>query len=68
MPEQSLRHYSFSQEESIEFNLTYKSRPGIGANPYDNDLEDVDLFAMISAGVGREQFFRAYTREWDEFP
>jgi len=41
--------------------LRYEPRLGLGANPYDTEQEDIDLFALITAGLGREQFFRAYT-------
>jgi hypothetical protein len=53
-------------ETLIEFSLHYKNRFGIGTNPYDNELEDVDLFALIASGIRFEPFFRQYTRDWVE--
>ena len=47
-----------------QFSIFYKERVGIGANPYDNEQEDVDMFAMLAEGFLREQFFRNYTKEW----
>lgn len=49
--------------KETEFTVIYDARLGLGANPYDNEDEDIDLFAMIASGVRLEQFFRNYTRE-----
>jgi hypothetical protein len=57
-------HFTLTHEEKIEFELTYQERIGIGTNPYDNEQEDVDLLAMLAAGMRKEQFFRNYIREW----
>jgi hypothetical protein len=61
------RRYTFSHQEpggtKIEFALCYDKRLGIGANPYDNEDEDVDLFALIASGVRAQPFFRNYTQE-----
>ncbi len=51
-------------EGRINLTLSYRERPGLGANPYDTEPEDVDLLAMIASGLRREQFFRAYTRDY----
>jgi len=50
----------------VEYDLDYQERLGIGTNPYDNEQEDVDLFAMLAAGLRKEQFFRAYVKDWAE--
>lgn len=44
--------------------MLYRERTGLGANAYDNEAEDVDLFARIALGLRREQFFRAYRKNW----
>jgi hypothetical protein len=66
----SMRRFTLIQEdagsERVEFSLLYEERAGIGANPYDTEPEDIDLFAMIAAGLRREQFFRNYTRDWPQ--
>ncbi len=39
----------------------YEERFGLGVNPYDNEPEDIDLMAMIAAGLRSPQFYRTYT-------
>jgi len=57
-------HFTLTHEDRVEFDLDYQERVGIGTNPYDNEQEDVDLFAMMAAGLRKEQFFRAYVKDW----
>jgi hypothetical protein len=45
----------------VTLSLRYQLRMGLGANPYDMEPEDIDLFALIIASLSGEQFFRAYT-------
>jgi hypothetical protein len=59
----TLTHAEPAQEKK-EFTLRYQERMGIGTNPYDNEPEDIDLFAMLAAGLRKEQFFRNYTKDW----
>lgn len=59
-----LTHREESGEET-DLVLVYDTRLGIGANPYDNEEEDIDLFALIASGIRGEQFFRNYTRAWE---
>jgi hypothetical protein len=42
------------------FSMVYRERHGIGTNPYDNDLEDVDLLALIARNLRQEFFFSRY--------
>jgi hypothetical protein len=62
------KHFTLSHKratgETVEFDLLYEPRLGLGANPYDNEEEDIDLLAMIATNIGHEAFFRAYTKEW----
>ena len=68
VPGQSKRRFAFSHKpssgEAVEFGLLYKQRLGLGANPYDNEEEDIDLLALIVRNLGSEAFFRAYTKQW----
>lgn len=59
-------HFTLSVGGQVKFRFAYRARLGIGANPYDNELEDVDLAALIATGVRSEQFFKIYTRDWIE--
>jgi len=49
-------------EAAVTLVLHYREREGIGVNPYDNTPEDVDLCALIAAGLRKPQFFRNFTR------
>ena len=57
--------HEYPGEAQITLTLPYRERLGLGANPYDTEPEDIDLFAMIASGLRREHFFRAYTRDWE---
>ncbi len=65
----SMKMYSMSHRDVdgkvTEFKLLYEQRIGLGANPYDNEEEDIDLLALIAANIGHEAFFRAYTKAWN---
>lgn len=50
--------------QTLHWNLTYQERHGIGTNPYDNEVEDVDLFALLAAKLQQTGFYVAYTRDW----
>jgi hypothetical protein len=50
--------------DKVELSLLYKNKEGTGANPYDTEPEDVDLLAMLAAGLQKEQFFTNYTQDW----
>jgi hypothetical protein len=67
-PGGSMMQFTLTQAEAAEgeirFTLRYKERVGIGTNPYDNEQEDIDLFAMLAAGLSKQQFFRNYTQDW----
>jgi hypothetical protein len=43
------------------FSMEYREREGIGTNPYDAEIEDVDMLAMIARGVRSREFFEVYT-------
>jgi hypothetical protein len=60
----SRMRFTLHHEGRLEFVVDYQERLGIGANPYDNEPEDVDLFALMATGTKNERFFRAYTRDW----
>ena len=53
-----------ADSERGELSLLYEERVGIGANPYDTEPEDIDLFAMIGAGLRSQQFFRNNIMDW----
>jgi hypothetical protein len=42
------------------FATLYNSRSGIDTNPYDKDLADVDLFALIEKNLATPSFFDNY--------
>lgn len=42
----------------------YRDRGGIGANPYDTEREDVDMFAALAKATERPQFFENYRKVW----
>lgn len=67
-PGQSKRKFTFihkpEEGEAVELSLVYQQRLGLGANPYDNEEEDIDLLALIVRNIGHEAFFRSYTKEW----
>ncbi len=67
VPQQNKRHFAFDHQDkdrTVKFSLIYEKRLGIGANPYDNQEEDIDLLAMIASNSDRAAFYRAYTKEW----
>lgn len=68
VPGQTRKHFTLTHRQpdatKVEFSLIYETRLGLGANPYDNEEEDIDLLAMITSGLGHEAFYRAYTRDW----
>ena len=68
VPGQTNRQFTFSHKpadgEAVELSLVYKQRLGLGANPYDNEEEDIDLLALIVSNLRFEAGFRAYTKEW----
>jgi hypothetical protein len=44
--------------------VAYARRFGIGANPYDNEEEDIDLCALIASLFRSRLVFKAYSRDW----
>jgi hypothetical protein len=60
----SLVHRSQPRRTQVVDALIYEHRHGVGTNPYDTEREDVDLFAMIATRLEREDFLRAYKRDW----
>jgi hypothetical protein len=67
-PDRPVMHFALTAEndrgETQAFALRYAERFGIGTNPYDNELEDVDLLAMIATNLRNPRFFEAYTKDW----
>ena len=67
-PGKPVMHFALTAEDSEgkthAFALRYAERHGIGTNPYDNEIEDVDLLAMIARGLGYRSFFDAYIKDW----
>jgi len=68
VPGQTKKYFAFGSKadgkEMVRFGLLYEKRLGIGANPYDNEEEDIDLLAMIATNLQHEAFYKAYTKEW----
>jgi hypothetical protein len=60
----SLLHRTAGPQTRVLNALIYEHRHGVGTNPYDSEREDVDLFALIASGLEREDFMRAYRRDW----
>ena len=58
------RRFSLTRGGSHELELIYEERHGVGANPYDVEESDVDLFVAIRDGLKREGWIAAYTRQW----
>lgn len=50
-------------KEVERFRLLYQERLGIGANPFDNEEEDIDLLAMIAKNLAYPAFYQAYTKD-----
>lgn len=50
--------------EDSRIAIEYQERLGLGANPYDNEPEDIDLFAWIARGLSSSAFYQLCTREW----
>lgn len=46
------------------FDVLYRERHGLGANPYDNEPADIDLFAWLVEATKTEDFFVRFTRPW----
>ena len=67
-PEKPVRHFALTARDASgaehSFALRYEERIGIGANPYDNEIEDIDLLAMITRGLGNKAFFENYRKPW----
>jgi hypothetical protein len=68
VPGQTKKYFTFvlkaDGKQMERFGLMYERRLGIGANPYDNEEEDIDLLAMIATNLQHEGFYRAYSKEW----
>src|SRR5216683_3922775 len=66
VPGQTKRQFTFSHKPAsgpaVELGLLYEQRLGLGANPYDNEEEDIDLLALIVSNLRFEAGFRAYTK------
>ena len=45
------RRFSLTRSGSHELELIYEERHGVGANPYDVEESDVDLFVAIRDGL-----------------
>jgi len=54
-------HVRHAEREAL---VPYTKRFGIGANPYDNEEEDVDLCALIGSLFRGRRVFKAYRRDW----
>ena len=63
---QTLNRFRLFQGPYCMIDVRYAQREGIGTNPYDTTLEDVDLFALIASRIDRREFFERYTREWTD--
>jgi len=58
------RRFTLCVDGAPALDIVYAERHGIGTNPYDNTIEDVDLFAMMARGTSRAQFLAGYTKDW----
>ena len=58
------RRFTLSVDATPVLDIVYAERHGIGTNPYDNTIEDVDLFAMMARGTTSAQFIAGYTKDW----
>jgi hypothetical protein len=54
------RHFVFRLNGKEIFSLDYNPRGGVGANPYDQELSDIDLFALIEKNLATPRFFENY--------
>jgi hypothetical protein len=68
MTNKRMKLYTLNHVEAdgrkVMFSLLYEPRIGIGANPYDNEEEDIDILAMIATNIKHEAFFKAYKKDW----
>lgn len=55
-----MRRFTLTHDGSVAFTLDYRERDGIGTNPYNNEIEDIDLLAAIAAGLRNEHYFTSY--------
>ncbi len=60
-----LRRFKLWQA-SINIDLVYTERHGVGTNPYDTTEDDVDLFAFIAKRVADPAFYTQQTKPWPE--
>jgi hypothetical protein len=54
------RNFVFRLDGHDVFSIDYTPREGVGTNPYDQELSDVDLFALIEKNLASPQFFKNY--------
>ena len=64
-PNTKIHRYSLTKTGKLLFGTVYKERHGIGANPYDQEPEDVDLFQMIASILLRPPYLN-YIRDWPQ--
>ena len=60
----SLLHHEWPNQTRVLNAIIYAHRQGVGANPYDTERVDVDLFALIASRLERAEFRSAYTQPW----
>jgi hypothetical protein len=67
-PPKCMKRFTLFHKElyskTVEFGVIYTERFGIGTNPYDNEEEDVDLFAWIERMLKSEASFKLFTKDW----
>ena len=68
VPGQTKKYFAFGHKadgnERERFGLLYEKRVGIGANPYDNEEEDIDLLALIARSLDYPATYKLYTKDW----
>lgn len=58
------RVFTLFEHDAPVFAFEYENRLGVGANPYDNDPEDIDVAASIATNIPHKAFFKLYTKDW----
>lgn len=63
-PTTDMHHFVLLIDAQPVMSVCYRGRDGVGANPYDTEPADVDLFAALARAFEQPRFFETYTRAW----
>jgi hypothetical protein len=55
-------HFELIHNNVVVFAIEYGNQGYLYANPYDTEIEDVDLFALLEKRLCDDSFYKNYTR------